>query len=68
MKEWFKKQMSCEKRWHLWQPVFISARYNMKDIRFIACRCERCWKWADEIHNIIDAGENREYWTFTEMF
>ena len=68
MIEWIKEQMSCEKRWHKWQPVFISATYNLTDVKFIACRCDRCWKGWDEIHNIIDVWTNKKYWTFSEEY
>jgi hypothetical protein len=68
IKELFKYYQSCEYRWHLWQPVYIKWTYNKKEVKFIACKCERCWKWDEEIHNMIDLAIDRKYWTYSEEY
>lgn len=68
IKEWITIQKSCEKRGHLWGPVFIKWKYNWQEVKFIACKCDRCWKWEDGIHNIINIAIDRKYWTYSEEY
>ena len=68
IKELFKKYFSCEYRWHKWRPVYIKWTYNNKEIKFISCYCERCYKWQDEVTIINNLAINRKYWTYSEEY
>ena len=68
MKNIFKKYFSCEYRWHKWIPVFIKSKYNLIIFKFIACYCDRCFKWQDEVTIINDLAINRHYWTYCEEY
>lgn len=68
MFKFLEKYFTCEYRWHKWIPVFIKAKYNNKLVKFIACYCDRCGKWEDEVTIINDLAINRHYWTYSEEY
>lgn len=64
----FKKYFNCKTLWHKWRPVFIKAKYNSEQIKFIACYCERCYKWKDWVTDINNIWKDRVYWTYSEEY
>ena len=68
IKDLINKYNSCKYRWHKWIPVFIKGTYNNKEIKFITCKCDRCYKWSKEISIINNLAINRKYWTYNEEY
>jgi len=58
----------CKLLGHRWVPVFIKGTYNGKEVKFIACHCERCNKGKKEMSGIIDLAVNRKYGTYSEKY
>jgi len=62
------KMDKCKLFGHKWMPLFIKGEYNGKTIKFIACYCKRCQKGYNEVININEVAENKEFGTYNEKY